>query len=120
MGHKLTLSMLLVFCAGMASAEFAKVSDEAEFKAIVDGKTLTRPMVNLQVSSAGEITGKGLVWPVNGSWTWQNGYFCRDLNWGGDNLGYNCQEVRVKEGRIRFTSDQGRGPYADFQLKSRR
>lgn len=99
------------------SAEFAKVDSADEFKKIIAGKTLTRPLVQLQVSPAGEISGRGMRWDVTGSWTWNDGYFCRDLFWGGDALGYNCQEVRVRDGRIRFTSDRGEGPFADFRLR---
>lgn len=101
-----------------ALADFAKVQNEAQFKQIVAGKTLTRPLVKLQVSPEGTISGKGLRWPVEGSWNWQNGYFCRDLYWGGSELGYNCQEVRVRGGKIRFTSDRGKGDFADFRLRS--
>lgn len=109
---------LAAICAATgASAEFAKVNSASEFKRIVTGKTLSRPLVKLEVSPAGRISGKGMRWPVSGSWTWRNGYFCRDLYWGDDALGYNCQEVRVKDGQIRFTSDRGTGDYADFRLR---
>ncbi len=114
---RLIAFVFVVSLAGPAFAEFAKIHDEREFKAVVSGKTLTRPMIKLQVSPEGRISGTGLRWAVEGNWSWQNGYFCRDLYWGGSALGYNCQEVRVRDGRIRFTSDQGSGPYADFRLK---
>lgn len=110
-------AFLAALTATSASAEFAKVSNEREFKEIVSGKTLTRPLVRLEVSPAGKISGIGLTWEVTGNWSWRDGYFCRDLYWGGSDLGYNCQEVTVNDGRIRFTSDRGTGDYADFRLK---
>ncbi len=100
-----------------AFADFAKVADESQFKQIVSGKTLTRPFVKLEVSPGGEISGVGARWEVTGNWSWQNGYFCRDLYWGGDDLGYNCQEVRIYDDRIRFTSDRGLGQSAVFRLR---
>ena len=68
----------------------------ADFIALVDGKTLTRPLVELEVAPNGQISGKGAAWDVTGNWTWKNGYFCRSLDWGGDDLGYNCQEVTAE------------------------
>jgi hypothetical protein len=107
----------LVSLATAAHADFQKVESQADFVSAVNGKTLTRPMVKLQVSPAGSISGKGALWDVSGEWSWQGGYFCRSLNWGGDDLGYNCQEVKVQGSKIRFTSDKGSGDSADFSLQ---
>lgn len=107
----------LTLMATPAFAEYTKVQNAAEFKSLVSGKTLTRPLVKLNVSPNGAISGKGAAWPVSGKWTWKGGYFCRSLVWGGDDLGYNCQEVKVKAGKIRFTSDQGNGDSAEFSLR---
>ena len=101
---------------GAAQAEFAKIEDVDAFRAAVEGKVLKRPFVTLEVSPGGEISGKGLRWPVTGNWQWQDGYFCRDLYWGESELGYNCQEVRLNGGKIRFRSDRGTGDYADFSI----
>ncbi|SDG67994.1 dihydrodipicolinate reductase [Sulfitobacter delicatus] len=103
--------------ASPALAEFARISDKAEFVSVVSGKKLTRALVDLSVTPGGAITGKGAVWEVKGSWNWEGGYFCRSLNWGGDDLGYNCQEVARDGNRIRFTSDKGAGETAVFTLK---
>ena len=100
-----------------AAAELKRVESRSEFVSLVQGKTLSRPLVKLSVGADGSISGRGVRWDVTGSWSWQNGYFCRDLNWGGDELGYNCQEVRANGRDMRFTSDQGRGESADFRLR---
>lgn len=97
-------------------AELKKVTTLQEFVSYVQGKTLTRPLIKLTVSTDGNIAGRGATWDVEGTWRWQNGYFCRDLYWGGDPLGYNCQEVRANGNRIRFTSDRGTGDSAEFRL----
>ena len=107
----------MIACAAPALADFAKVDDERTFREIVAGKKLTRPLVELRVRQDGAIMGRGMTWDVTGNWSWKNGYFCRDLYWGGDELGYNCQEVRVNGGKIRFTSDRGAGDSADFRLR---
>lgn len=108
---------LVCLGAGAAAAEFTKVESSQDFLALVAGKELRRPFVNIEVTETGEISGMGAAWPVTGSWTWEEGFFCRDLFWGGDPLGYNCQEVKTSDGRIRFTSDKGFGDSADFRLK---
>ncbi|OSQ53273.1 dihydrodipicolinate reductase [Marivita geojedonensis] len=100
-----------------AAAELKRIENKAEFVQLVQGKTLSRPLVSLRVSPDGRITGRGVRWDVTGSWSWENGFFCRDLNWGGDDLGYNCQEVRADGRSMRFTSDRGAGDSADFRLR---
>lgn len=108
---------LASFAAAPALAEFERVAERDDFIRLVEGKTLSRPFVRLEVSPAGAISGTGAGWDVNGDWSWQDGFFCRDLFWGGDPLGYNCQEVRANGNSIRFTSDQGSGQSADFRLR---
>ena len=100
-----------------AEANFNRVTTEQEFLSHVSGKTLTRPLVKLNVTPRGAIEGTGAGWDVSGEWNWQDGFFCRSLNWGGDDLGYNCQEVSVNGGQIRFRSDKGTGDHADFTLR---
>lgn len=117
---RITMPAVIAAILGLASpamADFAKVQSASEFENLVAGKTLTRPFVQLQVGTNGAISGKGAAWPVTGEWTWKDGYFCRSLEWGGDDLGYNCQEVKASSTKIRFTSDQGKGDSAEFSLR---
>lgn len=113
------VSLLCALAApsGPLLAELAKIDNETEFRQAVEGKILTRPLVRLSVLSDGRITGTGARWDVTGAWKWEGGYFCRKLEWGGSDLGYNCQEVRADAGRIRFTSDRGLGASAEFRLR---
>lgn len=100
-----------------AAADFVRITDQSSFERAVLGKTLSRPLIRLQVLSAGKITGRGATAPVTGDWQWREGYFCRDLAWGDRDLGYNCQEVALDGARIRFTSDRGAGQSAVFKLR---
>lgn len=118
--RKLALTTLVVAMAALpqtALAELKRIDDRSEFVQLVAGKTLSRPLVKLQVSLDGRISGRGVRWDVTGTWSWKNGFFCRDLDWGGDDLGYNCQEVKANGNEIRFTSDRGAGDSADFRLR---
>ena len=105
--------------AGMANT-FQPITDKQTFLTLLDGKNLSNRLygVNLSVTSDGKITGKGAAWPITGSWTWENGYFCRAMDWGGDPIPYNCQLVEVRNGNeMRFTVDQGAGDSASFMLR---
>lgn len=113
----MAIVMALMLLPAAALAELQPVTDRNQFVQLVTGKTLTRPLVELNVLPDGAISGTGVRWEVTGNWSWRNGYFCRDLNWGGDDLGYNCQEVRVSGNRVRFISDMGTGEAADFRLR---
>ena len=112
-----TFILATVFVVRDATAEFSIVSKRDEFVKVITGKQLERPFIKLRVSDAGEITGRALMAGVHGTWTWKQGYFCRNLFWGKRGLGYNCQEVSLRGDKIRFTSDEGKGDYADFTLK---
>ncbi len=115
--------MITTACAAMiglalpAFADFQQVTSRSEFVSIVNGKTLTRPLVKIRVAPNGSISGKGASWDVKGKWQWKGNYLCRSLEWGGDDLGYNCQEIKVKGSTMRITSDKGAGQSADFRLR---
>lgn len=100
-----------------AFAEFQKITSKSEFVSAVSGKTLTRPLVKIQLNPNGQITGMGAAWEVTGKWEWKGNYLCRSLFWGGDDLGYNCQEIKMNGSKIRITSDKGAGDSADFRLR---
>jgi len=100
-----------------AADAFRAVTDKSEFVSMVAGRTLTYPGVRLEVSTDGQIRGKGLGRPVTGAWRWQSGYFCRDLYWGQRELGANCQQVLANGATLRFVSDRGAGRHADLTLR---
>ena len=112
----LVAAAALLLPAGMAAA-FERITDGAEFRQLVSGRELTRFGISLQVTPQGQVLGDGLGWPVTGEWRWQNGLFCRTLDWGGSDLGYNCQTVLRNGDRLRFIADEGTGQSADFRLR---
>jgi hypothetical protein len=116
--HILLAGAAAAMLAAPATAEqFQPLRDQAAFVATVTGRALTRFGIRLEVSPTGEIRGSAFGQPVTGAWRWSEGYFCRDLFWGGSDLGPNCQEVRVRGDTVRFISDRGAGIYADLQLR---
>lgn len=113
----LLASALSAGLATAAQAEFEPIRDKNNFTSVISGKALTRLGIRLTVSPAGEIDGRAFGQPVSGDWSWQNGYFCRDLFWGDTALGYNCQQVERSGNALRFTSDRGAGRSADLYLE---
>ena len=116
----LRLTALIAILAGMSApvfADFVVITDKSEFVSLVEGKNLQRIFIKLNISLDGQISGRAVTRTVTGDWQWKEGYFCRSLFWGQRDLGYNCQEVSLAGKKIRFTSDEGTGDYADFTLR---
>jgi hypothetical protein len=100
--------------------DFEPVSDLTEFLSLIEGRELRLGLfgVALKVMSDGRIDGTALGDPVTGSWSWEDGFFCRELDWGGTPIPYNCQLVEVRGNAVvRFTVDQGAGDSAQFNLR---
>lgn len=102
--------------AGAAQA-FEDVTDQGSFLSLVEGKTLTKLGISLDVDSAGGITGRAFGRAVSGRWWWDDQYFCRSLSYGGEDLGENCQQVLVNGRTVRFVADRGTGEMADLNLR---
>lgn len=116
--HLIGLVMVVMALQALpVAAENGTVKDRETFLRLVSGKVLARPLIRLTVTGDGVISGRGAAKPVSGAWAWKDGYFCRHLYWGDRALGHNCQRVEAREGRIRFTSDRGRGQSAEFHLR---
>jgi len=104
--------------ADTAAAEsFSVVSSRDTFVSLIEGRELRRFGIRLTVSPDGLIEGRAFGSPVTGQWDWDGSFFCRDLFWGGENLGFNCQLVQADGETLRFTTDQGQGIYADLNLR---
>ncbi len=114
------LAVAALFTSPALAAEFAPVSDKQDFLSMIEGRELLLRLwdVSLNVKPDGQITGNMLGWDVTGSWNWQNGFFCREMDWSGYAIEYNCQLVEADgTGSMRFTVDQGAGKSAVFALK---
>ena len=110
--------MLLASLASPALAEgFVRVTDRGDFVNLVKGKSLTSLGVSLTVSPSGSIGGRAFGSTVTGSWTWNNGYFCRTLKAAGRDFARNCQVVQQNGNRIRFIADRGAGDTADLRIR---
>lgn len=101
------------------AAAFERIADKDAFVATVGGKDLRIGLygLTLNVREDGVIEGRAAGWDISGTWEWQDGYFCRTMDWSGYPIEYNCQLVEVDGDRIRFTVDQGSGYDAVLRIR---
>lgn len=111
------VAMVLVLPA--TAQAYERINDRSAFLQAVDGKELRIALygLSLNVRGDGTITGSAVGWDITGSWSWRDGYFCRDMDWSGYAIDYNCQLVEVAGDRIRFTVDRGAGDDAVLRIR---
>lgn len=114
----LALSSTLVASAVQAQA-YERISTREDFVAAVQDRDLRIGLlgITLNVKPDGTITGDAMGWPVTGTWEWQDGFFCREMDWSGTPIEFNCQLVEKRGESIRFTVDKGEGDSARFALR---
>jgi hypothetical protein len=112
---------LLLSAPGIGLAnDFQPVKEKATFLSLVEDRELRIGLYSLALSVLpdGQIKGSALGWGITGNWTWQDGYFCREMDWSGTAIPYNCQLVEANgDARLRFTVDKGAGDSAVFRLR---
>ena len=119
---KFWLSFLTViaFSSPVVANNYEPISERGAFIAALVGKNLSNRLygLTLKVTGDGAIAGSAVGSPITGSWSWIDGYFCRQMDWGGTDIPYNCQLVEIRNGNeMRFTVDRGVGDSASFMLR---
>lgn len=114
-----TLAALFAMALEARAEGFVPVTDRDTFIELVSTRELRHPFgIRLIVSPDGQISGNAMGWPVSGTWNWTDGFFCREMEWSGTPIPFNCQLVEVEAGRkLRFTVDRGAGDSATFRLQ---
>jgi hypothetical protein len=121
------LPRLLALCAvtwmstlPAAAEEFVPVTELDDFLALIEGRELRLGAlaISIIITPDGQITGSASGWDLTGTWAWDGGYFCREMDWSGTPVPYNCQLVEQRGSEaLRFTSDQGAGDSATLNLR---
>ena len=102
------------------ASDFEPVREKDAFLTLVQDRELRIGLYNLSLNLLpdGQIKGSALGWDITGTWQWQDGYFCREMDWSGMAIDYNCQLVEAEGAdRLRFTVDKGAGDTATFRLR---
>jgi hypothetical protein len=116
----LTTVLVLVAPVAAAANGFEPVKDRDDFMSLVEDRELKIGIYNLSLNVLpdGQIKGSALGWAITGSWQWQDGYFCREMDWSGMPIAFNCQLVEAQGAeKMRFTVDKGAGDSATFRLR---
>ena len=115
------LCILTLAAPPLAAAEdFKPVKDKDRFLDLIKDRELRIGLYNLSINVLpdGRIDGSAMGWGITGQWTWKDGYFCREMDWSGMEIDYNCQLVEAQGAeKLRFTVDQGKGDSATFRLR---
>ncbi len=104
----------------VAADTLKRIADRDTFVGLVKDRSLQIALfrINLKVYETGQIAGRAWGRDVRGDWKWSDdGYFCRNLYWGSEEVGPNCQLVELNGNSLRFTSDRGAGQSADLRLR---
>lgn len=118
--HAAALALISLSAGPVRAETFAPIKDLPTFLQVVDGRDLRIALYNLTVNILpdGQVTGSALGWGITGTWRWDDGYFCRELDWSGYPIPDNCQLVEaLGTDKLRFTTDQGAGDSATFKLR---
>lgn len=112
-------AVVSIALATPVAADFKPIKSEADFLAIIGGKTLVDEhggtyVVNGNGTMAGK-TPKGV--KLNGAWKWSGKFWCRNIVVGTKELGTNCQTWEVDGSAYRVTRDKGRGKTTVGQIK---
>lgn len=113
------LVFVLVLCLPTLASAFEKVQEKEQLLAAVDGRELSIGVFRLSITlnSDGSLRGRAMGWDMTGNWTWENGLFCRKMDWSGYEIDQDCQLVEKSGDKLRFTSDAGQGRSAVFILQ---
>jgi hypothetical protein len=116
----ITTALFLASPVAAEATDFQQVSDKGDFMSLIQDRELRIGLYNLSLSLLpdGRIEGSALGWGITGNWSWKDGYFCRQMDWSGMEIEYNCQLVEANGAeRVRFTVDKGTGDSATFKLR---
>ena len=110
-------AIVVTALGGAAYAEPSQLTDSRAFATTVVDRPLTALGVKLVVGQDGSINGTAFGRTVTGSWHWDQGYFCREMTFGEQDLGSDCQAVVLEGDRVRFIADRGAGQEASLRLR---
>lgn len=118
----IALALILTLAAPLAATadDFVPVTEKDRFLDLIKNRELRIGLYNLSLSVQpdGSIDGSAMGWGITGNWSWKDGYFCRQMDWSGTPISYNCQLVEAQGAeKLRFTVDQGKGDSATFRLR---
>jgi hypothetical protein len=116
--HGISAFCVLILSAQTATAEFKRISSEAEFKTLLTGKKLVGETAWFVLKANGMSTGK--IGDENwvGAWVWNKGAYCSNGRIGTKpELGTKCHFWEVDGDKARLLRDRGKGETTVYRIK---
>lgn len=88
---------------------FKRIKTEADFLKLVADKTLTNEQANMIVGSNGKTKGKFAGKSFVAAWVWANRMYCRNAIYDGNDIGQDCQVVKISGNQVQFIRESGKG-----------
>lgn len=99
-----------------SAAGVGAITDEAQFRSAIVGKTLEFNGNTFTVNADGTFSGPWDGNGISGTWTWENGAFCRAGRAGSRTLDRDCQTWAVNGNVATVTRDRGAGSSFDYTI----
>ena len=96
-----------------------QITTEKQFREIIVGKRAeyTKSSANWATSIAdGRLIGEWNGRKMDGTWWWEEPFYCRTLSVGGKDQGKNCQTVVIEGNVVTWTRDKGEGAASSWHL----
>ena len=95
--------------ASAAEPKKGRITTKKEYITKVVGKKLTSGNGVVYSHKDGTLTGYFGEKEMTGTWTWEEGYWCRTVIIGGREFPHDCQVVTVLGDKLTFIRDRGEG-----------
>lgn len=106
--------------AAVSTSTFVRVDNATAFSETVANRrleALDNPSVWFRLNSDGTMDGELKRGTVNGTWTFENGYWCREFEAGGRASPRDCQTAELLGNQIRLTRDKGAGDAGIYKIQ---
>ena len=114
--------LVTIGVTGCASTQnenaFHRIASEDEYRNTIVGKSITsKDKKTISTTHAdGTMTGKSNGNKVVGTWTWEDGFFCREGKAGGQAFDRDCQMIEISGNKLKITRNKGNGKEEYLQL----
>ncbi|WP_306151129.1 hypothetical protein [Roseovarius sp. MMSF_3281] len=105
----LTAASICIAANTALAQDFKRIKTKSEYTSQVAGKRLVADFGWVKATADGGITGQVNGQPASGNWTWNRGFWCRDITFGDTTLPRNCQAIFVKGNTLVSIRDKGQG-----------
>ncbi|QPH53996.1 hypothetical protein [Pontivivens ytuae] len=86
-----------------------RILTRADFRAACAGRTFRIGPDQFTIHADGRLTGRFDGLDLIGTWTWEDGLFCRTATLGTEDLGEDRETIEVNGNRMRYRGDGGHG-----------